>query len=128
MDGPISDTTSALETQVKFMRVVVITDMGLTLLDLTQELLDIASLEITQTSFQLPLHWQIRKTSSTVHVTMDSLHQATGFQLIEGMFKVTLLALDKLFKIKSLHGQDLSLILKFVTSFFVLIKTVNSFQ
>ena len=108
MDGLISDTTSALETQVKFMRVVVITDMGLTLLDSTQELLDIASLENTLQFFQLPLHWQTRKTSLTVHVTMDSLHQVTGFQLIEETVKVTLLALEMLFTTKSLHGQDLS--------------------
>ena len=56
MDGPILDTTSALETQVKFMRVVVITDKELTLQDSTQELLDIASLENTLQFFQLLLH------------------------------------------------------------------------
>lgn len=55
MDGPILDITSALETQVKSTRVVVITDMELTPLDSMQELLDIAFLEIIQALFQLPL-------------------------------------------------------------------------
>lgn len=55
MDGPILDITSALETQVKSTRVVVMADKELTLQDSTQELLDIAFLEIIQALFQLPL-------------------------------------------------------------------------